>query len=190
MIVEKIKDNLFVIRDDLVDQEKLKRYIIDEKIKRVNQDFNFTLSDLVLVRSVREDMFPLYGFYYPLSENTGYKSTLNPFDYLFSSIKFGYDYNYLHKDLSDYKEEDTNLYHSIYRDTKHFTINHLSSNANGFFIPVTTFNNRPFIIIEPMQEHINNRLLVNLNPIDTFFNLHDTSMRVSNNAIFLINEKV
>lgn len=188
MFINKINDNLFFINADIVNTDELKKYIINEKIKRINNGFQFTLDDLVLIRSIKEGMFPVNGCYYPLDKDNCYKATLNPFDYFFQSIKFGYDDNYVGGDVLNHESNLVDIYHPVYRDTKHFTINSLSSNVSGLFMPTITFNDRPIIIIEPIKDKIDNGLIANLNPIDTFFNLHDTCMKVSDEAIFLINE--
>lgn len=188
MIIEEINENMLFINADIVDQEKLKKYIINEKVKRINNGFQLSLDDLVLIRSIEEEMFPINGYYYPLNEDNCYKGTMNPFDYFFQSIKYGYDSDYVGGDVFNHKEEDTYVYYPVYRDTKHFTVNALSSNVSRMFMPSIIFNDRPIIIIEPMKERIDNGLLVNLNPVDTFFDLHDTCMKVSDNAILLIGE--
>lgn len=189
MVIKKISENLIFINADIVNQDELKKYIIDEKVKRINTGFQFNLGDLVIVRSIKESMFPINGYYFPLDKDNCYKGTLNPFDTFFGFIKYGYDKNYIKGFSYDYDTSFTNIYHPVYRDTKHFTINALSSNINELLMPSITFNDRPIIIIEPMDEKINNGLLVNLNPIDTFFNLHNTCMEVSKRAVFLINEE-
>lgn len=188
MVINKINDCMFFINAMEVSKDELKKYIVDEKNKRIAMGFQFTLDDLVLIRSINEEMFPFNGCYFPLNKDNCYKKTLNPFDYFFQSIKFGYDENYLGRSVLSHESEMIDIYHPVYRDTKHFTINSLSSNISELFMPTITFNDRPIIIIEPMKEKIDNGLLVNLNPIDTFFNLHNTYMEVSKNAVFLISE--
>lgn len=187
-IITSVDQNVFLINADLVNYDELKRYIIDEKVKRINNGFQFSLDDLVLVRSIKESLFPANGYYYPLNEENCYKGTLNPFNHFLSAIRYGYDKNYVGDGVFDHEEEKAYVYHPVYRDTKHFTINSLSSNINRLFVQTAIFNNRPIIIIEPLKEKIDNGLLVNLNPIDTFFNLHNTRMEVSSQAIILINE--
>ncbi len=187
-IVEKLNNNMLFIDAEIVNQEKLKKFIIDEKMKRIHGGFQFSLDDLVLVRSIKEGMFPINGYYYPLNKDNCYIGSMNPFDFFFESIKFGYDTNYVGKHVFNHQEKNIDVYHPAYRDTKHFTINALSSNVSDIFMPSVIFNNRPIIIIEPLREKISNGLLANLNPIDTFFDLHNTRMEVSKNSVLLISE--
>ncbi len=186
---KQINQNLRYLDVSNIDATKLRDYIVLEKIKRVNSGFKFSLDDLILVRCMYEESFPRSGYYYPYSELNCYMEEKNPFgDYILNMINSKVS-NLLSSNLDGFSNDQINIKHAAYRDTKHFTINGISSDIDDC-IYNSTFTDRPIVIIESFKEKISDNRLVNINPVDTFFDLHDSRMKVSDNAVILINEEV
>lgn len=179
-----IKQNVRYLDVTNIRDYDLKDYIILEKTKRVNNGFQFSLDDLVLVRCMNEESFPKSGYYYPFSEINCYMEEKNPFgDYILGMI----DNKIIN--LQGYSPDQINIKHAAYRDTKHFTINGMSSDIDDDVLN-SKFADRPIVIIEPFKEKISDNRLVNINPVDTFFDIHASRMKVSDNATILIREDV
>ena len=149
-------------------------YIKDSKDKKYDE---YKLEDLVLVRAT--DIFPKDKIITtPINGNAT--------EYATSSI-LGEAINELLKeeyhDIDKYLSEEKK-YHVIYetlRSTIHFCINGLvSSHSLGIF------DNKPYIIIEPLKYHIKDNSLLSLRAEDTYFN---DNMYLSNDAFIIIREE-
>ncbi len=163
---------------------------IVNKVLLLKNSFNreFTLDDFALVRIVKEKYIPTNMEYFPLNHINAYHLVQNPYDFIIECIGYKID-EYKNIDIGaniTKKEMKSNkLVSYYYRDTKHFSINSLASNVHDFFIDIK-FNNGDFIIIEPLKNNIKNPRLKVLNPVDTFFDLNQTSLKIEKNATILI----
>ena len=167
---------------------------IKEKVLLLKNRFNrnFTIDDFVLVRIVKENFIPKNMEYYPLNSNNAYHLIQNPYSSIIGWIGYKIEeykdidigVNLTKKDIKGNK-----LVSYYYRDTKHFSINSLASNVSNVFLE-TKFDDGDFIIIEPLKNNINNPRLKVLNPVDTFFNLHESSLKINENATILIKEEL
>ena len=69
------------------------------------------------------------------------------------------------------------LQYPLFRNTKHFSLNGLASNVVVLCKATATFDNKEIIVIEPFKDHLGDNL-VNLNPVDTFYDLEDSSFKM------------
>ena len=60
-------------------------------------------------------------------------------------------------------------------------MNGLASTVVVLCKATTTFDNKEIIVIEPFKDHLGDNL-VNLNPVDTFYDLEDSSFTIGQNA--------
>lgn len=160
------------------------------KYKNEHPKIEFSLDDFVLVRIVDKNNFPYDFTYHPTFIGDNPYEMENPFYPTLLMLHYD-DEVYKASDIKIPQDEiDSNmpLIGFRYRVTKHFSINSLASNVYEFFNQSSIFDTGDFIIIEPLSERINDKRLVNLNPVDTFFDLSKECMPVSKNAIFLIRE--
>lgn len=209
--IENISENIYRLDNYERDKEQILEAIVLEKYKKALTDFTFREEDLALVRIVNQENFPINLEYFPLDDSNSYRYIKNPFEYILSMLKFSQDRKMkeilrkggLNRAFSDlvYKITDigydkskietreNRLIAYRYRDTKHFSINGLASNIYGPLGHTTEFDKDSIaIIIEPLTNKINDRRLVNLNPVDTFFNLKNSSMKIGENSILMIQE--
>ena len=85
------------------------------------------------------------------------------------------------REIKEEKERLEQKYYTtspMYRSTKHFTLNGLvSSHEYG------DFSNNPYIIIDPLEEHIDDPDLLSINEADTYFEKsREKPMKLSKNA--------
>lgn len=136
---------------------------------------SYGLDDCVLVRTT--DVFPFGSIIQTPVHGNAYS-----FDN--SSILGGAIFEVLKRNFSDDESRKEyskyNICYEIFRSTIHFTINGLvSSHIYG------NFDDKPYIIIEPLKYHISDDSLCSLNACDTYFN---DDMLLSDEAVILISE--
>lgn len=189
--IKKDDSNLFLIEGYDGDSKDIRKTIIREK-NAISDKIDFQEDDFVLVRIVNPYNFPINFKFYPLDERNCFDRVENPFIHYLQCFNHNIDgfrdldIGIEHKDV---KHQECELVSFRYRNTKHFAINGL---ASDIYIPLgqkVIFSNGNAIIIEPLKEKLKDNRLVNLNPIDTFFDLKDSSMDISDNAIFLFEKK-
>lgn len=186
--IKRIAPNRFVVTKCDDKDYAFRNAII--KYKYENPKVDFSLDDFVLVRIVDEKNFPYDFTYHPTLIGDCPYEMENPFYPTLMMLHCdrdydSYDVSVPHEDI----DSNMNLIGFRYRATKHFSINSLASNVYEFFNQSSIFDTGNFIIIEPLKERLNDKRLVNLNPVDTFFDLSEDDMDVSEKAIFLIEEK-
>lgn len=189
--IEHIDKNIYLLNHYEKDKEQILEKIVTEKYKSALTTLSFKEEDLVLVRTVGQENFPINLEYYPLDERNCYRYIDNPFKFLLLELKQEKD---VYADITiGYNKSKLNIRENElvaygYRNTKHFSINGLASNIYGPFLHQLRFDNGIAIIIESLKGKIEDPRLVNLNPVDTFFDLENSSMKIDENAIILIQE--
>lgn len=185
-----IKKNTYKLTYSSEDIERLKEYIIFLKNSYHNP---LTIDDLYLIRITKEKYLPKNMTYFPLDYRNCLRYIDNPFKYIigWTEHKIG---DYENMDLGGPVEEgafgNNKLATYYYRYTKHFSINGLASNIYNFLGPKHIFDDGDFIILEPLKNKIEDPRLVILNPVDTFFDLHEKEMKIGEDAIFIIKDSV
>lgn len=149
-----------------------------------NKTNNYQLKNCVLIRTT--NIFPFNKLIETPKNARGYSFAKSSIigDAIIKKVKkdIAFDpfndeeYEKLDKELKKYE-----VAFETFRSTIHFTINGLvSSHLYG------NFDNRDFIIIEPLQYHINNKSLRALRAEDTYFN---DDLYLSNEACIIIKEE-
>lgn len=188
--ITKINDNIYQLIYNEDDVEKINKYIVLQKYLYCK---NLSLDDLYLVRITKREYIPKKMVYFPLDHRNCYQYIDNPFKYIIGWIGFKIA-EYAKIDLGvniDKLEFNKNkLVTYRYRNTKHFSINGLASNIYHLAGLKHIFDDGDFIVIEPLKTKINDPRLVNLNPIDTFFDLSKKEMEISNEAIIILKESI
>ena len=188
--IETIKKNTYKLTYSREDIKRIKEYIIFLKNSYHNP---LIIDDLYLVRITKEEYLPKNMMYFPLDHRNCLRFIDNPFKYIigWSEHKIG---EYKNMNLGGKIEEgafgNNKLATYYYRDTKHFSINGLASNIYHFFGPKHVFDDGDCIILEPLKNKIEDPRLVILNPVDTFFDLHEKEMKIGEDAVFVIKESV
>ena len=188
--IRKINDKLFVLEAiNSKDLESFNDEIILYKDYVVKNNISLSVNDLALVRTVNPSNFPIGLIEKTLQEQNTKNTFKSPFTDYLTSIKLSKNF---YKDVDfgckrdNMNIDDTYLSYPLYRDTKHFSLNGLVSNVhNEFGGVVSEFNNREIMFIEPFNEHLNDEL-VNLNPVDTFYNVKDKPFKIGDKAVFII----
>ena len=158
-------------------------YKVPEKTDASNQKKNYTLEDCILVRTT--DIFPKNHIVQ--TNRNAMTQTLERItifkNEIVKRIRKKYPDNMNEAEKANYfKELDQyDIYKEFYRSTIHFTINGLvSSHLYG------NFDNRPFIILEPLMYHIHDKSIEGLRVEDTYFS---DDMKLSNECIILISQE-
>lgn len=161
--------------------DKLNITYIDESMyntaTNVPKD-NYTVDDCVIVRTT--DIFPKNRVVItPLNGGAyGFGRSVILEEIIRKKIKT--DYPNLDDASFLKKLDEFNIFYDIPRPTIHYTINGLvSSHAYG------NFANKPFIIIDLLKYHINDKSLVGLRVEDTYFN---DNMQLSDSSIIMISQ--
>lgn len=187
--ITEIKQSVYMISPlESNDLNLFKKSIIDKKLELSQQGKKITIDDLALIRIMSPNDFPLNLEYHTLQDEGKYGEFENPFSYILSLIKYGIDeFKYLDVGCSPREIDITSLRlaYPLFRRTKHFSLNGLVSNVESLLGPIQILNNKEIIIIEPFKNHINDNL-VNLNPVDTFFNLENTPMRLGEDIVVIM----
>lgn len=162
-------------------EDKLNIAYIDESmydtLPNVSKN-DYTVDDCVMVRTTdifpkdRMVITPKNGGAYGFGRSVIFEEILRK--------KIANEYPDLDDDSFYEKLDEFNIFFDIPRGTIHYTINGLvSSHAYG------NFDNKPFIIIESLKHHINDKSLVGLRVEDTYFN---DNMKLSDEAIIMISK--
>lgn len=135
-----------------------------------NQEkLGYTIDDCILIRTT--NIFPTDKIVQTPANGNAYSFTTN--DLFIKAIE-----NKTSKKQADVNKDDYNIYYDICRTTIHFTINGLvSSHMYG------NFDDRAYIIMEPLKHHIDEESLIGLRVEDTYF---DNDIALSDEAIILI----
>ena len=186
--IKELGHRLFEIRKiDSIDVANLSKYIITQKRKKFEKNVSFSISDIALVRTMATNNFPRNLMYNTLQADGKMGNFDNPFGKYLEYIKH----------LEEFKNIDVGCEHSnidvsklkiqypLFRNTKHFSLNGLASNVIEMCNSVSTFDNKEIIVIEPFEDHLCDNL-VNLNPVDTFYNLEDNPFKIGQNAVIVI----
>lgn len=187
--MEKLKDNVYIINVKEEDIPQIKKKIV---LKKHSFKGGFSLDDLVLVRAVNQKYIPRNMEYYSMDQRNSCRFIANPFCYAIGyGIEENPSYENIHfgKNLASHEFRGNKIVCSLHRDTKHFTINGLVSNVANFLFASCNFDT-DFIIIEPLKNKILDKRMMILNPIDTFFDLSYSSMKIDPEAVFLIKRSV
>ena len=153
---------------------QLNHLIINEKEDYITSSKNIDINNLFMVRANFELPDELT---YKSYKNMGkYIKVQNPLKDIIDIVRMPYE---LKKEL----HEKTKLVCPVYRDTVHYAINGLVSDVVNY-----KFTNRECTIIEPLKDHLNDRL-VNINPADTFINVKDQNEPISKNAIYIFSKQ-
>lgn len=187
--LRKINDNVFEIEISARASGIIRDRVIQEKIRRVREKELLNESDLALVRTFSVKDFPKDFTYHILSEENCFAETINPFTPML---------RYVQGDIEEFANLDVQCPHSLVdaedlkiiytpkRRTKHFSLNGLASNVYQLFNPSFVYQDKGIIVIEPFKDKINNPTLVNINPVDTFFDLSTSPLKISDDALFLV----
>ena len=170
-----------------IDADIFTKYIITQKRKIVEEKVPFSLRNLALVRTMSIENFPRNLMYHTLQSVGKMANFDNPFSKFLEYIKYLEEFRNIdigcnHSDIDVSKLK---IQYPIFRNTKHFSLNGLASNVIVFYKPVAKFDNKEIIVIEPFEDHLGDNL-VNLNPVDTFYNLEEKSFKIGQNAVFII----
>lgn len=139
---------------------------------------DYTVDDCVIVRTT--DIFPKDGMVITPKNGGAYGFGRSVILEEIIRKKIANEYPDLDDDSFFKKLDEFNIFFDIPRGTIHYTINGLvSSHDYG------NFDNRPFIIIEPLKYHINDKSLVGLRVEDTYFN---DNMELSDEAKIMISQ--
>lgn len=187
--ISEINRSLYMILPlEANDLEILKKSIIDKKIELVQQGKEVSLDDLALVRIMSPQDFPMNFEYRTLHDEGKYGEFENPFTNILSLIKYGVD-EFRYTDVGCNSEEiditSLRLIYPLFSRTKHFSLNGLVSNTGSIFGAIQVLNNKEIIIVEPFKNHVNDNL-VNLNPVDTFFDLENAPMKLGEDAVVIM----
>lgn len=191
--INKLTDNFYQLSNYANDEIIIERAIIRAKHTLGSKPIAFSLDDLCLVRITSENNYPRNLKFFALDERNSYRLIENPFYAIIGYFKYDIDDLYKKIDIGiPHDKIEYNAYDLAsprYRDTKHFSINSLASNIYKFGGIKHEFDKeKAMIIIEPLKERITDSRLAILNPVDTFFDLHDDPMEISDSAIFMIQE--
>ena len=188
--IEQLNDNTFYVESNPNLRLSLLDEIIKEKRRRVKSNYQLTEDDFALVRIMKSKDFPKDLVYRTLSERAVTATVDNPFKLVISYTKYNIDY-FADLDLGEKHElinpDDLKINYHPYRDTKHFSINGLCSDIKTMTTSYI-YTNGDVVVIEPLKNRLKDKRLVNLNPVDTFFDLKNKPMAISDNAIFIIRE--
>lgn len=189
--VNRITNSFFVlgsINDS--DLDSFNRLLIDTKEEEVSKNKKFSVDDLALVRIFSPEDFPVGLEFHTLQEDNKTATLENPFKRYLELIKY---------DIDEFKNVDVLCPHSsidvskldlkypLCRSTKHFSINGLVSNVTSAVTTLYRFNHKEIILIEPFSEHVDSSL-VNLNPVDTFYNLKDGHFKIGKNGVIIMDD--
>ena len=186
--VERINDSTFKLKAiNLKEFDEIKRHVIDYKLKIINDSKGITLNDLALVRITNLSGFPRMLEYHTLQEDGIMGKLENPLNSLMgyiSMIEEFKDFN-VGCNRKEIELSKLDIIYPVFRNTKHFTLNGLSSNVESIFGSLAKFNNKEIILIEPFISHLDDDL-VNLNPVDTFYDLSKGPFKLSDKTVFVI----
>lgn len=173
------KDNERRVKDKyyLEDPELKDKYLIDDA------DLSYMVEDCALVRTTGQ--FPFHH-QVQTTESAGaytFGNSMYLNDAISSIVRAKYPQVMTDEEYEKYQEEmaQYQVYSELHRDTLHFTINGLvQSSMYG------NFDDRDYIMIEPLAKHIDSPLK-SLRPEDTYFK---GDMTLSDESSLIISEEV
>lgn len=172
-----------------------RQQINDKKDARIENPTEFSESDFALVRTT--EFFPDHREM-EIVDELNCRCFINNFltSYLADlDLREQYGENYKNimmntnsiegKEIYNKRNELRDKYGTLttaYRSTKHFTLNGLvSSHEYG------SFDGNPYIIIEPLNEHINDKNIKSLNEADTYFQIsREEPFKLSDKAVLMM----
>lgn len=186
--IKELDTHLFKIRTiDSTDVEILSKGIITQKRKFVEENTSFSLKNLALVRTMSVENFPRNFMYHTLQSDGKMGNFDNPFSKFLEHIKYLEEFKNIDVgcERSDIDVSKLKLQYPLFRNTKHFSLNGLASNVVVLWKATARFDDKEIIVIEPFEDHLSDNL-VNLNPVDTFYNLEDNPFKICQNAVVII----
>lgn len=186
--IKELGHRLFEIRKiDSIDVDNLSKYIITQKRKNVEKNVPFSISDIALVRTMATDNFPRNLMYHTLQADGKMGNFDNPFSKFLEYIKYLEEFKSIDVgcERSDIDVSELKLQYPLFRNTKHFSLNGLASNVVVLCKATAKFDDKEIIVIEPFKDHLGDNL-VNLNPVDTFYDLADNPFKIGQNAVAII----
>lgn len=155
--------------------------IIEDSLDNSNKEYS--INDCVMVRTT--DIFPFGGIVQtPINGNAyGFASSLYFGEIISEMLRNKYPYRFTNEEEEKNFFKELHEYEIVFetlRRTVHFTINGLvGSTAYG------NFDNKPFVIIDPIKHHLN-KSMMSLRVEDTYF---DNDVTLSNESAIVIDEK-
>lgn len=156
-----------------------------QKIDIPYREKDYTVNDCMLIRTT--DVFPYdkvietpeHGNAYTTMSSEIFKNAINELFLSDVREKYADEENYLLKEEAIEKiVNETDIICETCRSTLHFTINGLvGSHAYG------NFEGNPYIILEPLKYHVDEKSLIGLRPEDTYFN---DDLNLSNEAVIMM----
>ena len=186
--IKELGHRLFEIRKiDSIDVDNLSKYIITQKRKNVEKNVPFSIGDIALVRTMATDNFPRNLMYHTLQADGKMGNFDNPFSKFLKYIKYLEEFKSIDVgcEHSDIDVSELKLQYPLFRNTKHFSLNGLASNVVVLCKATAKFDDKEIIVIEPFEDHLGDNL-VNLNPVDTFYDLADNPFKIGQNAVAII----
>lgn len=186
--IKELGNRLFEIRIiGNINVDNLAKCIITQKIKNVEENIPLSISDIALVRTMATDNFPRNLMYHTLQAAGKMGNFNNPFSKFLEFIKYLDDFKHVDVgcERSNIDVSKLKLQYPLFRNTKHFSLNGLASNVVVLCKATATFDNKEIIVIEPFKDHLGDNL-VNLNPVDTFYDLEDNSFKIGQNAVIIM----
>ena len=181
-------NGLFKIRKiDSPDVDNLNKLIIIQKRKNFENKVPFSLSDIALVRTMSSDNFPRNLMYQTLQSDDKMGSFDNPFNKFLEYIKYLEEFKNIDVGCqhSDIDISELKIQYPLFRNTKHFSLNGLASNVFVLCKATAKFDNKEIMVIEPFEDHLCDNL-VNLNPVDTFYDLEKNPFKIGQNAVIIM----
>ena len=186
--INQISDNVYDVQLLPGGQlETFHRMIIDHKNELINQNFSFDLKDLALVRIMAIEDFPVNFEYRTLQEEGKFGTFINPFAVMLEYVRYTKDYGHVNVgcDKNEIETDKLKIEYPLFRSTKHFSLNGLASNVEQLFFHRQVLNNKPIIAIEPFKNHVGPNL-VNINPVDTFYDVSIEPLKIGNDACIVM----
>ena len=186
--INESETGLYKIRKiDSSDVDELNKLIIIQKRKNVEENDPFSLNDIALVRTMTTDNFPRNLMYHTLQAEGKIGNFDNPFSRFLECIKYLKEFKHINVGCqrSDIDVSKLKIQYPVFRNTKHFSLNGLASNVVVLCNTTASFDNKEIIVIEPFKDHLGDNL-VNLNPVDTFYDLGNNPFIIGQNAAIIM----
>lgn len=155
--------------------------IIEDSLDSTNKDYS--IEDCVMVRTT--DIFPFDGIVQTPINGNAYEFSKSTYfgEIIIDMLKNKYPDHSFNEDVAEKYSKELSEYAVVFetlRRTVHFTINGLvGSTAYG------NFDNRPYVILEPLKHHLDTSMK-GLRVEDTYF---DNDVSLSNESTIVIDEK-
>ena len=149
-----------------------------------NRDKEYSINDCVMVRTT--DIFPFDGIVQAPINGNAYEFSKSTYfgEIIIKMLKDKYPNHFMDEEVSEKYSKELSEYAVVFetlRRTVHFTINGLvGSTAYG------NFDNRPYVILEPLKHHLDTSMR-GLRVEDTYF---DNDVSLSDECAIVIDEKI